>query len=167
MTIRSVRLMTLTITPMILSICLSNETVEAQGIQDLFARPESSISDYRPHEQSTRHLTETDTRPQRLAILDTLGQRIAQADTATNKISSPSDRRLQDDPGSAEARRWAMAMELRQARALRAAAEREARLEAARWSGSPTLRPSWNPDPFSASRFPNHHTFLVPAYIFR
>ncbi|MEM1227757.1 MAG: hypothetical protein AAGJ40_18860 [Planctomycetota bacterium] len=132
-----------------------------QGIQDLFASPPSSSQEARnrfDRKDIDGILGTTARRPQRDAAADA---------RAVLGIASPSDRGLVATSGSLEARRHAAAMQIRQTRAMKAYAERVARLEAARWSGNPTLRPSWNPDPFTASRYPNHHKLIVPAYIVR
>ena len=83
----------------------------------------------------------------------------------SGSVRSPSDLKFVDQSGSISERRHATAMQIRQARALQESRSRLARLEAARWAGAPALRPSWNPDPMTSSRYPNRRVVQVPIYI--
>lgn len=142
----------------------------AQGIQDLFARPQSpepirSLS--LPGGEIDRKVPSNQSAPLNQPAWNRRGDvSPVQPDADPSfGVPSPSDRALVNGSGSAEAQRLAIAMDIRQARALDAARQREARLEVGRWAGNPSLRPAWNPDPFHASRFQNMHRFIVPAYV--
>jgi len=71
---------------------------------------------------------------------------VAQVEPAGSDNNRPLSRmRLEDEPGSREDDRREMAMRIRQWKALSEQRQRAARLEAARWSGTSTLRPSVHP----------------------
>ncbi|WP_404310808.1 hypothetical protein [Neorhodopirellula lusitana] len=84
---------------------------------------------------------------------------------SSETVRSPSDFKLIDRPGSESVRPTMDPMEIRQARALEETRSRIARLEAARWSGAAALRPSWNPNPMTSSRYPTRRVLQVPVYI--
>lgn len=122
------------------AILVGSASASAQGLQDLFASPESTPSRSAPAAADSRS-AEGDAR------------------------SYPP--RLHDVSGSEPRLRKATSMEIRQARALEAFRQRAARLEAARWAGNPTLRPNWDPMPQTASRYPSHRTLYVPVYLYQ
>lgn len=157
----------------------TTSTVSAQGLDDLFKRPTDSRFAPPADEKPIGPLNEL--RDDRQAVKGVAripatelnrGQRLADERdfdlTLREKpIQSPSDLRLVDDNNGSSNRGQAksMAMEIRQARALAQMKARIARLEAARWSGSATLRPSWNPDPMTGSRYPSRNVARVPIYL--
>ncbi len=73
-------------------------------------------------------------------------------------------RRMRNDRQEPSTTQMPSAATIRQARALIAAEQRQARLEAARWSGQPILRPTW-----SGLGGPGHalpgHSLTVPIYV--
>ena len=168
------------IVPVVIFVGFSTaSTVSAQGLDDLFQRPTDSRfatpADDEPFgplralqgdqraEKSVSRIPGTElNQGQRRAAEQGLSLPSRQT-----PIQSPSDLKLVDEAGSSSIRQQprSMAMEIRQARALAQMKARIARLEAARWTGNPTLRPSWNPDPTTGSRYPVHNVARVPIYI--
>lgn len=168
------------IVPAVLFVGFSTtSTVSAQGLDDLFQRPTDNRFASPADDEPFGPLPELrdDQRPEKGVAripsteLNQVRRTAPKQDLALpprqTPVQSPSDLRLVDDNGSSSNRRQpkSMAMQIRQARALAQMKARIARLEAARWAGSPTLRPSWNPDPMTSSRYPVHNVARVPIYI--
>ncbi|WP_146576783.1 malate synthase [Neorhodopirellula pilleata] len=148
-------------------------TASAQGLDDLFERPTDARFETLPTEEPQGPADEFKPASSfgegRLQSSGPAVERIPFSDRslAMLPVSSPSDLKLVDEHNGSKSRDplRMTAMELRQARALEETRSRIARLEAARWAGSPTLRPSWNPNPTTASRFSNRNIMQVPIYI--
>lgn len=87
----------------------------------------------------------------------------AVADAESDPVNSPSDRKLVHAPGSTAEQMPSMAMQLRQARALEASRQRQARLEASYWASNPNLRPAWDSN-FGQNQYRNRIIYYVPAY---
>jgi len=144
----------------------------AQGLDDLFGRPTDARFEPRQTDEPRGGADAFGTADAFEATTPRSGpdvDRIPLSDRslAMRPVASPSDLKLVDENSSSTSRdpMRMTAMELRQARALEQTRSRIARLEAARWAGSPTLRPSWNPNPTTASRYPSQNTMRVPVYI--
>lgn len=86
------------------------------------------------------------------------------ADSESSPVNSPSDRELVHSPGSGAEKMPSMAMQLRQARALEASRQRQARLEASYWASNPNLRPSWDSN-FGQHQYRNRIIYYVPAFV--
>lgn len=153
-------------------------SASAQGLDDLFERPNdvgfNLPADEEPlgSNNSLRGPAEDrmpPPRPPQQRRVDRIPDRIPASDMDSQPVASPSDMKLVDRRSGSGSRNplEMTAMEIRQARSLAETRARTARLEAARWSGSATLRPSWNPDPMTSSRFPAHHVMRVPVYVRR
>lgn len=153
-------------------------SVAAQGLDDLFERPMNSRVAFAGEDAAIGRASNELRRsgpPNRIDRIPeselNRGDRSFGNDdqNETGPLRSPSDMNLVEDRGSytVEQRRKATAMEIRQARALEETRQRIARIEAARWSGNPTLRPSWNPDPTTSSRYSSTRIIRVPVYIYR
>lgn len=124
-------------------------TASAQSLDDLFSSPADRRVDERAPATIRPEVNEGEAVDQRRPVMSP---------------RSSSDLKLEKVPGSATEPPRSMAMQLRQQRALMQSQARIARMEAARWSGTPVLRPSWNPDPYSALRYPNRNLISVPVY---
>jgi len=139
----------------------------AQGLDDLFEQPTDARFETRAQDEigGSSDTLGAATPPYDRSAVGSIP--LSDRSLAPRPVASSSDLKLVDeDSGSASRDPLRMtAMELRQARALEQTRSRIARLEAARWAGSPTLRPSWNPSPTTASRFPNRNYVRVPVYI--
>lgn len=127
--------------------------VNAQGLDDLFsASPQRDTP-----QQDARRLTLPAPAP---PIGASSG-----ADETVAPISSPSDRRLTNQSGSADEKVPSMAMQIRQARAMEAYRQRQARLEASYWSSNPNLRPVWDMN-MGGHYHNNRIVYYVPAYFY-
>lgn len=124
-----------------------------QGIQDLFKRPEPQ------QERLADDSVE--------AMFDRSARDRSAATDGSARVTSPSDRRLTEDNGSVAELRQSAAMQIRQARALEAYRQRQARLEFANWSGQPTLRPNWSGLSAAGLRFSTDQVLYVPLYLHR
>lgn len=147
-----------------------------QGLDDLFRRPTDNRFALPADEEPLGESNQLRSEPKLIDRIPTTemnrGVRFAADEepippSHRMPVRSPSDMRLIDDHGgsSKQSQPMTMAMEIRQARALAQMQARIARLEAARWAGSATLRPSWNPDPTTGSRYPVQNIARVPIYI--
>ncbi|KLU04032.1 glyoxylate cycle [Rhodopirellula islandica] len=121
----------------------------AQGLDDLF-----SASPQRDTPQRNA---------ERLA-LPPMAPAVAEAAPEAEPVNSPSDRKLVHSPGSAAEAIPSLAMQLRQARALEASRQRQARLEASYWASNPNLRPAWDSN-FGQYQHRNRIIYYVPSYV--
>ncbi|MCC9644266.1 malate synthase, glyoxysoomal [Rhodopirellula sp. JC740] len=123
-------------------------SASAQGLDDLF-----SASPQRDTPQRAAQRLELPPMP--VASAD--AEEIAQPQ------SSPSDRQLARSSGSSAEDTATLAKQLRQARALEASRQRQARLEASYWASNPNLRPNW--DSNFGQNYRNRIVYYVPVYV--
>jgi hypothetical protein len=121
----------------------------AQGLDDLFSASPQRDTPQRNAERLT---------------LPPMAPAVAETAADAEPVNSPSDRKLVHTPGSAVESIPSMAMQLRQARALEASRQRQARLEASYWASNPNLRPAWDSN-FGQHQYRNRIIYYVPAYV--
>ncbi|MBB3209569.1 hypothetical protein FHS27_005409 [Rhodopirellula rubra] len=153
---------------LVISCCSFSATagVNAQGLDDLFARPADTQYEMSDEESSNDYAAPTGylSRPSTIPASTRTGTTMRPR-SGDPVVPSPSDLRLENTSGSHMEPYKPTAMELRQARALEETRARIARLEAARWGLRPTLRPTWAADPMTSSRYPTGPRYVVPFYV--
>ncbi len=145
-----------------LFVLTSGSIVSAQDYEELFAQTDDqSFGFFADEATDTAAELESLPAPDRAVDRDPRPT----SDAGNSSLRSPSDLRLSDGSGSKVDRQPTRVMRLRQARARAEERYRIALLEAARWSLSTELRPTWSAGTMSNSYRRADVTYYVPVYV--